>query len=58
MLIRKDGVLLTGATNASKTSNGTGASGVQRGDLIVKWEAEFSERLTPLQREGLKKMLG
>jgi len=58
MPIRKDGVLLTGATNTSKTSNGTGGSGVQRGDLIVKWEVEFPERLTPSQKEGLRKVLG
>jgi DnaJ family protein B protein 4 len=29
-----------------------------KGDLIVKWEVEFPERLTTSQKEGLKKVLG
>lgn len=28
-----------------------------RGDLIVKWEVVFPDRLTPSQKEGLKKVL-
>jgi len=30
----------------------------QNGDLIVKWEVEFPDRLTTSQQEGLKKELG
>lgn len=29
-----------------------------KGDLIVKWEVQFPDRLTPTQQEGLKKILG
>ncbi|CAG8743010.1 11553_t:CDS:1, partial [Acaulospora colombiana] len=30
----------------------------QNGDLIVKWDIEFPDRLTSSQKEGLKKILG
>ncbi|KAJ7261780.1 hypothetical protein B0H12DRAFT_1105708 [Mycena haematopus] len=30
----------------------------KRGDLIVKWDVVLPERLTPAQKEGLKKVLG
>ena len=30
----------------------------RRGNLIVKWEIVFPDRLTPSQREGIKKVLG
>lgn len=30
----------------------------QKGDLIVKWEIVFPDRLTPSQKEGVKKVLG
>ena len=29
----------------------------RKGDLVVKWEVEFPDRLTPSQREGIKKVL-
>ena len=29
-----------------------------KGDLLVKWEVVFPERLTTAQKEGLKKVLG
>jgi DnaJ homolog subfamily B member 4 len=28
-----------------------------RGDLVVKWEVVFPDRLTPSQKEGVKKVL-
>ena len=30
----------------------------KKGDLIVKWEIVFPDRLTPSQKEGIKKVLG
>lgn len=30
----------------------------KKGDLIVKWEIVFPDRLTPAQKEGIKKVLG
>ena len=30
----------------------------KRGDMIVKWEIVFPDRLTPSQKEGIKKVLG
>lgn len=30
----------------------------KKGDLIVKWEVVFPDRITPAQKEGLKKVLG
>lgn len=30
----------------------------RKGDLIVKWEVVFPDRLTPPQKEGIKKVLG
>ena len=30
----------------------------QKGDLIVKWEVVFPDRLTPAQKEGIRKVLG
>ncbi|KAJ7158552.1 hypothetical protein C8R46DRAFT_957180 [Mycena filopes] len=30
----------------------------RKGDLIVKWEVVFPDRITPAQKEGLKKVLG
>jgi DnaJ family protein B protein 4 len=30
----------------------------KKGDLIVKWEIVFPDRLTPPQKEGIKKVLG
>jgi len=30
----------------------------RKGDLIVKWEIVFPDRLTPSQKEGIKKVLG
>ncbi|KAI9460750.1 hypothetical protein F5148DRAFT_1276730 [Russula earlei] len=33
-----------------------GASG--KGDLVVRWEVKFPDRLTPGQKEGLRKVLG
>lgn len=30
----------------------------KRGDLVVKWEIVFPDRLTPSQKEGIKKVLG
>lgn len=30
----------------------------KKGDLIVKWDVVFPDRLTPAQQEGLKKVLG
>ncbi|KAF8903609.1 hypothetical protein CPB85DRAFT_1319446 [Mucidula mucida] len=33
-------------------------SGISKGDLIVKWDVVFPERLTSAQKEGLKKVLG
>jgi len=30
----------------------------KKGDLIVKWDVEFPDRLTPAQREGIRKVLG
>jgi len=35
-----------------------GASGKRRGDLIVKWDIKFPDRLTDSQKEGLRKVLG
>jgi len=35
-----------------------GAAGKRRGDLIVKWDVVFPERLTESQKEGLRKVLG
>jgi len=29
-----------------------------KGDLVVKWEVEFPDRLTPSQKEGVRKILG
>jgi DnaJ homolog subfamily B member 4 len=29
-----------------------------RGDLVVRWEVAFPERLTPSQKEGIRKVLG
>jgi len=29
-----------------------------KGDLVVKWEIVFPDRLTPSQKEGIKKVLG
>ncbi|KAF8206207.1 hypothetical protein K438DRAFT_1816792 [Mycena galopus ATCC 62051] len=36
--------------------NGSGAK--KKGDLIVKWDVLFPDRITPAQKEGLKKVLG
>ncbi|KAI1797026.1 DnaJ-domain-containing protein [Ganoderma leucocontextum] len=30
----------------------------QKGDMIVKWEVVFPDRLTPAQKEGVRKVLG
>ena len=30
----------------------------QKGDMIVKWEVVFPDRLTPAQIEGVRKVLG
>jgi len=30
----------------------------KKGDLIVKWDVQFPERLTPHQKEGIRKVLG
>jgi DnaJ family protein B protein 4 len=30
----------------------------KKGDVVVKWEVEFPDKLTPAQREGIKKVLG
>jgi len=30
----------------------------KKGDLIIRWEVVFPDRLTPAQKEGLKKVLG
>ncbi|KAI0701901.1 hypothetical protein C8T65DRAFT_656088 [Cerioporus squamosus] len=30
----------------------------QKGDMIVKWEVVFPDRLTPSQKEGIRKVLG
>ncbi|OCB85288.1 DnaJ-domain-containing protein [Sanghuangporus baumii] len=30
----------------------------RKGDLIVRWEVQFPDRLTPSQREGVRKVLG
>jgi DnaJ homolog subfamily B member 4 len=30
----------------------------RKGDLIVKWNVEFPDRLTPAQKEGIRKVLG
>jgi DnaJ family protein B protein 4 len=30
----------------------------KKGDLIVKWEVKFPDRLTPAQKEGIRKVLG
>ncbi|KAG2347827.1 DnaJ-domain-containing protein [Suillus weaverae] len=30
----------------------------RKGDLIVRWDVAFPDRLTPTQKEGLKKLLG
>jgi DnaJ family protein B protein 4 len=30
----------------------------RKGDLIVKWDVKFPERLTPAQKEGIRKVLG
>jgi DnaJ family protein B protein 4 len=30
----------------------------KKGDLIVRWDVVFPDRLTPTQKEGLKKLLG
>ncbi|KDQ19385.1 hypothetical protein BOTBODRAFT_102770 [Botryobasidium botryosum FD-172 SS1] len=35
-----------------------GAAGKRRGDLIVKWDIVFPDRLTESQKEGLRKVLG
>lgn len=33
-------------------------TGKTKGDLVVKWDVVFPERLTPSQKEGVKKVLG
>lgn len=33
-------------------------STTKKGDLIVRWDVVFPDRLTPAQKEGLKKILG
>ena len=30
----------------------------KKGDLIVKWDVVFPDRLTPAQQEGIRKVLG
>jgi DnaJ homolog subfamily B member 4 len=30
----------------------------KKGDLIVKWDVKFPEKLTPSQKEGIRKVLG
>ena len=30
----------------------------KKGDLVVRWEVEFPDRLTPSQREGVRRVLG
>lgn len=38
---------------------GKGAAGkVQKGDLLVQWDVKFPDRLTPAQKEGVRKVLG
>ncbi|EPQ52724.1 DnaJ-domain-containing protein [Gloeophyllum trabeum ATCC 11539] len=32
--------------------------GKKKGDMVVKWEVVFPDRLTPAQKEGLRKVLG
>jgi DnaJ family protein B protein 4 len=34
------------------------ADGRAKGDLIVEWDVVFPERLTPAQKEGVRKVLG
>lgn len=33
-------------------------AGKKKGDLVVKWDVVFPERLTPAQKEGVRKVLG
>jgi len=33
-------------------------AGRKKGDLVVRWDVKFPERLTPAQKEGVRKVLG